>query len=34
MKTLTYLGWVRDSKGRVVIRPPKTIANAVTTLHV
>lgn len=27
-----YIGWVRDSQGRVVNRPVKAIANAVTTM--
>lgn len=27
-----YLGWVRDSTGRVTGRPVKAIANAVTTM--
>ena len=28
---LNYLGWVRDEKGRVLSRPVKQIANAVTS---
>lgn len=27
-----YIGWVRDSKGQVISRPVKHIANAVTTM--
>ncbi len=27
-----YIGWVRDSTGRVTSRPTKRIANAVTTM--
>ncbi len=27
-----YLGWVRDSLGRVVSRPVKEVANTVTTM--
>lgn len=27
-----YLGWVRDEKGKVLSRPVKHIANAVTTM--
>ena len=30
MTKQTYLGWVRDAKGRVAHRPAKQIANAVT----
>lgn len=26
-----YIGWVRDSKGRILSRPRKQIANAVTS---
>ena len=29
-----YLGWVRDDRGRVLSRPVKHIANAVTTMVV
>ena len=27
-----YIGWVRDSKGRIEERPRKQIANALTTM--
>ena len=27
-----YLGWVRDEKGKVLSRPIKHLANAVTTM--
>lgn len=26
------IGWVRDSKGRVLDRPVKTVCNAITTM--
>lgn len=30
MMTLEYRGWVRDSKGKVISRPVKTISNTIT----
>lgn len=32
MKNECYIGWVRDEKGKVLSRPVKHIANAVTTM--
>lgn len=32
MKNESYIGWVRDEKGKVLSRPVKHIANAVTTM--